>query len=460
MILFYRFCFSFITELSSTIKQLREHSPQDWRNSTSAAFHSGSLNFSLKELLATTKGVRKQWTKNLNDAVNKLPRLRNDRNDKDSFVTYNEAGQTDVYSTVNVAIPGSSNYQDTRSRKQFAPKSVPKNNKGRPRLSKIEETFAYNNTTKQNSPFTPKQNQISESDYLKLLNDTIKTWLDKTKIKIDPNEKNRIVAELATDVVERQKYLQEFGVASSTKNEDSEYLKMQLHRRVRGTVPVAALKTLIKNIADLAPKIDNIEIPAMGSMAKSSSKSSKKKNVKQKDSKNGKSQDTPGKTPTTDVPHTDEDFTPRQASTPNRESTEEDEFISKVTDAVTTWIDSIPIHLEPDVKAEVITDLISDIVERQEFLKGQPEKPVAKREEIENLKYQVFKRLNKVTDDNSQSPDIDKIEELYKMIYGIEVQLIIFKGGDWGQCCGDVLTRHRGTGTPRTTEGLGWVFSQ
>lgn len=372
-------------------------------------------------MIATTKGVRKQWSKNLDDAVNKLSRLRNDKHFKDNLAIYDETGQIDMLSTARGPIAGSSTDEDPKSQKEFGPRLVPKINKAKTRLSKIEEAFAFNNTTKQNSPFNPKQKQISEKDYTTLINDTIKNWLETAKVDLPPNEKDRIINELVTDVVERQKYLQRFGITTVSKIDGIEYLKLQVHRRLNAFVPSAALKKTLEGMEELSTKIEDIQVPVMVAPSKSSG-SQKKKNAKRKTSKSGKGSSNE------ELPDVNTEFSPGQTSTPNKASgsqsgldTTGEDFLQKVTEVVTTWMDSLSIDLEPEMKTEVINDLANDIVDRQTYLQVHPEKAVLKREEIENLRFQVFKRLNPVSDDDNETPEIEKIEELYKMIYGIEV---------------------------------------
>ncbi|KAJ8706971.1 hypothetical protein PYW08_011105 [Mythimna loreyi] len=445
------------TEQRTSEGRRRNPASSDIKGST--AFSTGNINYSLKELIATNKSVRKQWSKHLDDAITKLPLLRKENNDlKDKLAIYDETGQINILSSLST--PKEESNINAPANKLVAPKSALKNNKAKlpPRLSKIEEAFTFSNTTKQKSPFTPRSSKdAGVKDFTSKLKETISTWLNNAQVEIEPNDKNRILEELTKDIIDRQKYLQTFGEKTS-QSDNLEYLKLQVHRRLNGLVPIDTLKSIIENTKELVVSVEGVKVPQLvvsppATKSKKDQPSSKTKNDQtpsktkinqQKRNTNSQKPSSPTQrklgpadilgihskaTNTTSadgVPHTvddddgveddsDTEFRPGQASTPAKPV----DFLDKVTDAVTTWLESMPIDIDPDLRMDVINDLITDIVDRQKYLQVNPDKKFSEEDEIENLRFQVFKRLDKVFEsDSSIPPDLVKVEELYKMING------------------------------------------
>lgn len=416
---------------------------------TSATLSTENMKYSLKELIATNKSVRRQWSRHLNNTLSKLPLLKNETKDlKNNLAIYDETGQINILSALNTTKEEINTTESSKSRKGVAPKPTLKNNKGKTsaHLSKVEEAFALSNTTKQKSPFSPKLNEPSDvKEFTKKLKDVINTWLKKGKLDIDQNEQNRILEELAFDIIERQKYLQTFGV-TPTGSDNLEYLKLQIHRRLNGLVPIEVLMQIIEKAKDLGKQIDNVKVPQMFKVPqKPPSHRVPQKSPSPTQLKLGPADIRSKATNTAradGVPHTIEDdnvveeeseteFSPGQASTPTKSAAEQQEaadaeFLDKVIESVTNWLGSMPIDLDPEVKSDIINGLTSDIVDRQKYLQVHPEKKFSHDEELENLRFQTFKRLDKVLEpDSSVTPSLQaKIEELYKMIAGIvEVQL-------------------------------------
>ncbi|KAJ8704697.1 hypothetical protein PYW07_011885 [Mythimna separata] len=458
-----------LQEQGTSEMRRRDAVPPNIKESVELA--TGNINYSLKELIDTNRNVRKQWSRHLDNVMSKLPLLRKDNNDlKNKLAIYDETGQINILSNLN---RHKEKTEPAEDHNQVTPKPTLKNNKGKP-PPKIEEAFTFNNTTKQKSPFSPNSKKAAdEKDPTINLKETINTWLKKQQIELEPNEKNRILEELSKDITDRKKYLQTFGI--NPECDDLDYLKLQVHRRLNGLVPIEVLKKLIENTKELLTSIDK----ALSPTATKTKNDQQKRNFQKPTTTNpaqrklgpadilgihGKATNTttpegvphtvdnddgvednsdtevrPGQTPTPAKDgmedNSDTEFRPGQTSTPvkpTQTSTTvkptqtsspvkltDSQFFDKVADSVAAWVENIPVDMDPEIRNAVIDDLISDIVDRHKYLQMNPDKKFSDEDEIENLRFQVFKRLDKVLEPGSGvTPSVLKIEELYKMING------------------------------------------
>lgn len=426
------------TEQSTSGSCRRDPVPQHEDNYTSAALSAGNINYSLKELIATSKSIRKQWSKNLDEAVTNLPLSRNEKSFlKEELTVYDETNQINVLSTKSRAKGKTSTAHSPKSKKLVTPISdghvVPKPQKNNKeissRLSNIKKALTFNNSTRQKSPFAPKSNQgVDEKDFRKFTADTIKAWLEKLRVHIETEAKNKVTEELTNDVVDRKKYIQIFGSEDPTRSDDLEYLKLQVHRRLNALVPAEALKAVIVDAKVLLNKIDTIKmkVPPAFTPSLKSQKKGEKQGIADILHTNAKATNT--SVNVNEEEREEEllnmEFSPGETSTPEKQNDEPtlEQNKVKVEELVKTWLESMPIDLDPKSKTEFIDELANDIVYRKKYLQVQPDKPISKKEEIENLKFQVFKRLIKANPDECVNPDDEKVEELYNMI-GIDVLL-------------------------------------
>lgn len=95
--------------------------------------------------------------------------------------------------------------------------------------------------------------------------------------------------------------------------------------------------------------------------------------------------------------------------------------IDEITNSVETWLDTMPINLDPKDKTAVIKDLAHDILDRKEYLKENTGDRTTHQDELANMKYHVFRRLSKVTDSENLAPFMQGTEELLEKINPTEV---------------------------------------
>ncbi|CAG4965761.1 unnamed protein product [Colias eurytheme] len=97
-----------------------------------------------------------------------------------------------------------------------------------------------------------------------------------------------------------------------------------------------------------------------------------------------------------------------------------DESISqqeKIKDVLKDWLHDLDI--DDDMKSKIIDDLTEDIIDRQRYLKLSNTK-TSSIIELEHLKFQIFKRLNKIVSDKDLSKCMAKIRHLKTRLNAIQ----------------------------------------
>ena len=88
------------------------------------------------------------------------------------------------------------------------------------------------------------------------------------------------------------------------------------------------------------------------------------------------------------------------------------------------WVNSLPIHLEPAVAATVTKAIVNDTLDRHKYLQKHPEAKSGEKYELENLNYQVFRRMSKVADPRALPNIMKRAPDLYRTFMAIEPQLL------------------------------------
>ncbi|KAG6451588.1 uncharacterized protein LOC115444520 [Manduca sexta] len=104
---------------------------------------------------------------------------------------------------------------------------------------------------------------------------------------------------------------------------------------------------------------------------------------------------------------------------------EEDKYREDLTKVVKSWLDKMPLSLNEDeskrFKEIVINDLVGDIIDRQKYLQLNASVKPSEIEELENLKYQVFRWLNKIMDARDFDIVLPQTEALMNSVRGVAV---------------------------------------
>ncbi|RVE43886.1 hypothetical protein evm_011448 [Chilo suppressalis] len=110
-------------------------------------------------------------------------------------------------------------------------------------------------------------------------------------------------------------------------------------------------------------------------------------------------------------------------------SIEDKQYMSQLEHKINSWLHIMPnmfgIEDNKSIRELMIKDLVADIVDRQKYLQLNPELKTAEEEELEHLKYQIFRWLNKLPNIKDLMPYIDKTQELMKLIKEVPVPQFI-----------------------------------
>lgn len=100
-----------------------------------------------------------------------------------------------------------------------------------------------------------------------------------------------------------------------------------------------------------------------------------------------------------------------------------EQFMNELNNEINDWIKSLDLKLITIEQNKVISDIASDVVDRLKYLQLSNNKS-SETEEMEHLKYEVFRRLNKFNLEDLQSV-IAKVDNLYKHISALKVPELI-----------------------------------
>ncbi|XP_052757110.1 uncharacterized protein LOC128202094 [Galleria mellonella] len=101
----------------------------------------------------------------------------------------------------------------------------------------------------------------------------------------------------------------------------------------------------------------------------------------------------------------------------------EKQYMSDLVNVINKWIRKLPISLNNNKVfwETMMKDLAGDIIDKQKYLQLNPEAKISDDVELEHLKYQVFRWLNKILDVNNLSDIIRKTGSLMSLINNIPV---------------------------------------
>ncbi|CAH0761599.1 unnamed protein product [Diatraea saccharalis] len=108
---------------------------------------------------------------------------------------------------------------------------------------------------------------------------------------------------------------------------------------------------------------------------------------------------------------------------------EEKQYMSQLEHKIEDWLETLPINFgasnDNDFKKTMLKDLASDILDRQKYLQLNPMTKTSDEEELEHLKYQVFRWLNKLPDIKELMPSIAKTDELMEFMKSVPVPCLV-----------------------------------
>lgn len=101
-----------------------------------------------------------------------------------------------------------------------------------------------------------------------------------------------------------------------------------------------------------------------------------------------------------------------------------DYYLNKLTEEIDDWLTNLGIHEEDkSFQQVVVNDLATDIVDRHKYLELNPSSQGTEEEELEHLKYQIFKWINKLVGEENTNT-IDHANDLMKRIQSIPVPML------------------------------------
>lgn len=110
-------------------------------------------------------------------------------------------------------------------------------------------------------------------------------------------------------------------------------------------------------------------------------------------------------------------------------SKEENKYVKELTELIQSWMDELPIDLsateDKGFKETMIQDIASDIIDRQKYLQLNPDAKTSDQEELEHLKYEVFRWLNKLLDTDDLSSVMQKTITLMRKIKDVNVPVLV-----------------------------------
>ncbi|CAB3237341.1 unnamed protein product [Arctia plantaginis] len=101
-------------------------------------------------------------------------------------------------------------------------------------------------------------------------------------------------------------------------------------------------------------------------------------------------------------------------------SPEERDYWMQIEESISKWLDELPIDLDEDTKAAIKREIANDITDRLQYLQFNPGAKKSLQEELENLQYQVFRRLGKVLNREEMQLAIQAGDKLMLMMKDIK----------------------------------------
>lgn len=113
-------------------------------------------------------------------------------------------------------------------------------------------------------------------------------------------------------------------------------------------------------------------------------------------------------------------------------SPEERDHWMQTEENISKWLDELPIEIDEDTKAAIKREIANDITDRLQYLQFNPGAKKSPQEELENLQYQVFRRLGKILNREEMELAIQAGDKLMHMMKAIKepdegIRFIIFK---------------------------------
>ncbi|XP_059058914.1 uncharacterized protein LOC131852272 [Achroia grisella] len=109
------------------------------------------------------------------------------------------------------------------------------------------------------------------------------------------------------------------------------------------------------------------------------------------------------------------------------QTNDEKQYKSELTNIVRKWIRGLEINLDGKnyFIETVVKNLVDDVIDRQKYIQLNPEAKVSEKEELEHLKYQVFRWLNKIINVITLSDIITKTSNLLRLINNVPVPQLV-----------------------------------
>lgn len=128
-----------------------------------------------------------------------------------------------------------------------------------------------------------------------------------------------------------------------------------------------------------------------------------------------------------------------------------DFYINRLIQEINSWLSRV---LGPDisfVREVAVNDLAGDIVDRLKYLDRNPEKEGSPREELEVMKFQIYKWINRLVGDNAIQQAIERAPELMQKIQSIPVPMLS-RPGEHGYTLDSLPPCCVSQSTPKTNE--------
>uniref|UniRef100_A0A2H1VMD4 SFRICE_007132 n=1 Tax=Spodoptera frugiperda TaxID=7108 RepID=A0A2H1VMD4_SPOFR len=177
-------------------------------------------------------------------------------------------------SVLNKTNEGTATYERSKTKRYLIPNHSPVNNNNlyitASTFSNSENRLIFNNSVEQNSAFTSLSNpdivsHEEEIQYTNQILNIVQNWLDAALITdLTTQQKNKVIAKLTQDIVDRKKYHQISKKAMTpTYTEDLEFLKLQIFRRLNKLMSMYAVKQIMNKTDQMLTSVDEIKVPTM-----------------------------------------------------------------------------------------------------------------------------------------------------------------------------------------------------
>lgn len=120
-----------------------------------------------------------------------------------------------------------------------------------------------------------------------------------------------------------------------------------------------------------------------------------------------------------------------QTDNPQIPSTQDEvDYANTVKNILSDWMNSEQLNVSNKDREKMLNRLTGDIVDRKKFIQINPKaRETTPEEELEGLKYQVFRRMNKLIDVQELTPIIENANELFDRIMDVPVPLMVVPSG-------------------------------